>query len=243
MRPDLLHVVTCISNPVRYQSRWRLHERFAAEMAKAGVNLVTVELAYGERPFAVTQAGRPDHVQVRGRTELWSKENLLNIGISRLPPDWRYVAWIDADVRFQNPGWAAETVEWLQLFSVLQLFSHAHDLDPEHQVLDGKKPKTGFMHTYWEGLPASKRYDDGNWHPGYAWAMRRDAYTALGGLMDFCVLGSADRHMAMALVGKAELSLNRCLSPAYRRRVLAWQERAERHLRRNVHYVPGLLTH
>ena len=56
MRSDLLHVVACISNPVRYRSRWRLHERFAAEMARAGVNLVTVELAYGERPFVVTRA-------------------------------------------------------------------------------------------------------------------------------------------------------------------------------------------
>jgi glycosyltransferase involved in cell wall biosynthesis len=243
VRSDLLHVVTCISNPVRYRSRWRLHERFAAEMARAGVNLVTVELAYGERPFAVTTAGNRNHVQVRSRSELWSKENLLNIGIAHLPDDWRYVAWIDADVQFHNPDWAAETVERLQLFSVLQLFSHAHDLDPEHQVLACSKPKTGFMHAYWEGLPASKRYDDGNWHPGYAWAIRREAYVALGGLMDFCVLGSADRHMAMALVGKAELSLHRSLSPAYRKRILAWQDRAERHLRRNVNYVPGLLTH
>ena len=29
MRSDLLHVVTCISNPARYLSRWRLYERFA----------------------------------------------------------------------------------------------------------------------------------------------------------------------------------------------------------------------
>lgn len=243
MRSDLLHVVTCISNPVRYASRWRLYERFAQEMQRAGVHLVTVELAYGDRPFMVTSEGNPDHVQVRSRSELWSKENLLNIGVAHLPPDWRYMAWIDADVQFQNPEWAVETVERLQLFSVLQLFSHAHDLDPCHQVLDCNRPKTGFMYAYWEGLPSSKHYDDGNWHPGYAWAIRRDAFKALGGLMDFCILGSADRHMAMALIGKAELSLNRCLSPAYRKRVLAWQERAERHLNRNVHYVPGLLTH
>lgn len=243
MRPDLLHVVTCISNPIRYQSRWRLYERFATEMQRAGVHLVTVELAYGDRPFAVTSADNPDHVQVRTACELWSKENLLNIGIARLPAHWRYVAWIDADVQFQNPDWAAETVERLQLFSVVQLFSHAHDLDPDHQVLECKKPKTGFMYAYWEGLPSSKGYDDGNWHPGYAWAIRRDSFRALGGLMDFCILGSADRHMAMALVGKAELSINRALTPAYKKRVLAWQERAERHLRRNVHYVPGLLTH
>ena len=166
MRSDLLHVVTCISNPVRYASRWRLYERFAQEMQRAGVHLVTVELAYGDRPFMVTSEGNPDHVQVRSRSELWSMENLLNIGVAHLPPDWRYMAWIDADVQFQNPEWAVETVERLQLFSVLQLFSHAHDLDPCHQVLDCNRPKTGFMYAYWEGLPSSKHYDYGNWHPG-----------------------------------------------------------------------------
>jgi hypothetical protein len=243
VRPDLLHVVTCVSNPVRYRSRWRLYERFEAQMRRAGANLLTVELAYGERPFEVTKPGRRDHVQLRSRSELWSKENLLNIGFAHLPEGWRYAAWIDADVEFQNPCWAGETVERLQLFDVLQLFSHAVDLDPEHQVLGCCKPKTGFMHAWWHGLPASKHYDDGNWHPGYAWAIRRDAYVALGGLMDFCVLGSADRHMAMSLIGKGGLSVHRRVSPAYKRRVLAWQERAERSVRRNVNYVPGLLTH
>ena len=47
MRPDLLHVVACVSNPVRYRSRWRLYERFEAQMRRAGANLLTVELAYG----------------------------------------------------------------------------------------------------------------------------------------------------------------------------------------------------
>jgi hypothetical protein len=99
------------------------------------------------------------------------------------------------------------------------------------------------MHAWWHGLPASQRYDDGNWHPGYAWAIRREAYVALGGLMDFCILGSADRHMALALIGKAALSLHRGCSLAYQKRVLAWEARAERIVRRNVNYVPGLLTH
>ena len=243
MRTDQLHVVTCISNPVRYQSRWRLYERFAERMARTGVRLLTVELAYGERPFVVTRAGCRDHVQLRSRSELWSKENLLNIGFSHLPADWKYAAWIDADVEFANADWASETVERLQLFDVLQLFSQAVDLDPEHQVLSCVKPKSGFMYAWWNGLPASKHYDDGNWHPGYAWAIRREAYVASGGLMDFCVLGSADRHMAMSLVGKAGLSVSRKVSPAYKRRVLAWQDRAERYIQRNVNFVPGLLTH
>ena len=41
MRPDLLHVVTCISNPVRYRSRWRLYERFLERMLRVGVSITT----------------------------------------------------------------------------------------------------------------------------------------------------------------------------------------------------------
>src|SRR3954454_817054 len=72
-------------------------------------------------------------------------------------------------------------------------------------------------------------------------AVRRD--DALGGLGDFAILGSADRHMAMGLVGKAELSMPGGIHPAYRDQVLGWQGLAEVHLRRNVNYVPGLITH
>jgi hypothetical protein len=246
VRPDLLHVVTCVSNPVRYRSRWRLYERFAESMRRAGVHLVTVELAYGERPFEVTRVDDPDHVQVRlpSADELWHKENLINIGASRLPQDWRYLAWIDADVEFHNPCWAAEAVERLQLFDVLQLFSHALDLDPQHQVLNAQKPMAGFMYSWWHKQPsASGRYDDANWHPGYAWAIRREAFDALGGLIDLAVMGAADRHMAMSLIGKGAASVPAGVHPAYRAVVLGWEARAEAHVRRNVNYVPGLVTH
>ena len=49
--------------------------------------------------------------------------------------------------------------------------------------------------------------------------------------------------MAMGLVGKAELSMPGGIHPAYRDQVLGWQGLAEVHVRRNVNYVPGLITH
>ena len=255
MRADLLHVVTTISNPVRYSSRYRLYERFVQQMFQAGVTLTTVELTYGDRPSMVRKvlekvgncapaSARHRHVHLRTRTELWHKENLVDIGVAHLPADAEYIAWIDADVTFQRPNWAAETVHSLQTYDVVQMFSQALDLSPEFEVAPPPRVVTSFLASYEMGATsANGRYDDHLWHPGYAWAMRRSAYRAVGGLIDFAVLGAGDRHMAMALVGKADASMPRDICSGYRQRVLAWQELAEEHVQHNVGYVTGLITH
>ena len=53
---DMSHfyVITVISNPIRYQSRIALFEQFRQHIKDLGGNLIVVELAYGNRPFAIT---------------------------------------------------------------------------------------------------------------------------------------------------------------------------------------------
>src|SRR5260221_13358905 len=97
---DRLQVFAVVSNPRRYRTRYDLYQRFAAHMAASGVVLWTVEMAFGERRFAITDAANPHHIQVRSPHELWLKECLINLAVRRLPADWRYLAWIDADVAF-----------------------------------------------------------------------------------------------------------------------------------------------
>jgi hypothetical protein len=130
-----LDVIAVISNPVRYRSRYDLYRAFEAYVSHSGARLTTVELAYGQRPFEVTDPDNPRHVQLRTGHELWHKENLINLGIQRLPRNWEYVAWVDADVRFANPQWVQETLQELQHYQVVQLFSHAQDLGPRHEPL------------------------------------------------------------------------------------------------------------
>src|SRR6185369_10683950 len=81
------------------------------------------------------------------------------------------------------------------------------------------------------------------WHPGFAWAIRREAFDKLGGLIDWAILGSGDYHMARALVGDAASTIHDGISKRYAYKVLNWQHRAEKFIRRNVGYVPGLLLH
>lgn len=237
-----LWVVTCISNPVRYTSRYELFHKFKAAMTKAGVNLMVVEIAFGERPFEVTTAGDPNCLQLRTSEELWHKESMLNLGISRLPQDWKYVMWCDADVEFMRQDWPLEVVHQLQHYDVIQCFQSAIDLGPDGEV---HKIHQGFVYSWQTGKPAPKTgYPYSVWHPGYVWAAKRNAIDNLGGLFDTAILGSADSHMSFALLGTIERNINPAwVSPAYMRNLLTWQQRANVHIRQNIGFMPGTIYH
>jgi hypothetical protein len=275
--PDYLHeplyVITPIFNPIRYKSRWKHYQRFAAMVKAAGGVLVTVEASFGDRhhalDFGEDQHEQPIHgnaptkatefhkarslnphqyVKVRTESELWIKENLINIGISRLPSDWKYVAWIDADIAFARPNWVGETIHQLQHYKIVQMFSEAQDLDPSYHPIGHH---LSFMHCYLADMEPEEDgyYYEGRkgkpylWHPGFAWAARRDAIDSLGGLIDWAILGAGDKHMASALIGQGMISCHSKIHPAYKRLLREWEWRAETHIRRNVGVVEGLITH
>ena len=90
--------------------------------------------------------------------------------------------------------------------------------------------------------------------PGLAWAANLDAFNKVGRLIDFCILGSGDWHMAHALIGamteqttmvgmiKGHGSQEYKL-PDYTHALLAWQERCERWIKRDVGFVPVTVGH
>ena len=260
-----LYVVTPIINPQRFRSRYHLYREFSKYITDAGAKLYTVEVAYGDREFEISTEDHPNHIQLRTKHELWHKENMINIGVSRLPSDWKYVAWIDADVTFARKDIVEETVHQLQHYSFVQMFSHALDLGPKHEPLGmfqsfGSQWMKNLGHdvsmhqNYAAGttIPGYRSnaelpgYSRTEWHPGYAWACTREAWDHVGGLLDHAIVGSGDRYMAAGLVGEMGTVLsndigNNC--PTYTQMCFEWQERAERHIKRNIGVVDGLLTH
>lgn len=242
-----LHVVTAVANPIRWDSRIRLYRKFCQHMLDSGVRLTTVECAYGDRPHELADIPHIQHVAVRaaGGTMVWNKESLLNIGISRLPDDARYIGTFDADVEFRRPDWASETVHALQHYEVVQPWSDCYDLGPNDEHIDLHR---SFCRLVYEGKPIVQgpNAKDGPYrfgHPGYAWAWRRSALDSCGGLIESAGLGAADHHMALALIGRVHDSIPGNMTSGYKAPLLAWQARAERHITRNISYVPGTIEH
>jgi hypothetical protein len=224
MRAELLDVVTCVANPLRWNSRLDLYRAFERHMLDSGVRLTTVECAYGDRPFECGGTPGVAHVALRSHSVIWNKEALLNAGIARLPHDWKYVAWIDADVFFRRRDWASETVQALQLHDVVQPWTHCYDLGPNGEHL---QVHTAFAKIVQDGKPVEPKGRHGYEfaHPGYAWAAKRQALELVGGLIEGA-LGAGDHHMALALIGRVHESVPAGIHPNYLAPLVTWQERA-----------------
>lgn len=250
-----LTVIAVLFNPMRWRSRWNLFGAFVKQMAASGVALVIVECAFGDRPFLFTADGNWQHVRVRTWDELWIKENLFNLGVRRAETD--YIAFLDGDIHFTCDDWAEETVEQLQHYMVVQPWSYAVNLGPNR---DATTRHSSFCYDWVTKGSAMYKPDrigyaphigpDFFWHPGLAWAWRREALDAVGGLLEVDILGGGDLHMAKCLIGQyGETFVNfgtsdpRDVAVGYRTAVSAWQDRCTAFIKKDIGYVDGTITH
>ena len=188
---------------------------------------------------------------------MWHKENLINIGISSLPDDYKYVAWIDADITFINPDWVKDTIDALRKYKIVQMFSTIFDLNAIGECMS---ITNSFGAMYVKGnqyIPpvrineiTKQSKDNGGiytgtkfWHPGYAWAATREVMDATSGVMDFPILGSADHLMALSFVGETDRVNNTELSSGYIDSVCNWEKIALNAVAGNIGYVPGSIAH
>lgn len=232
----ILYVISVVSNPARFNTRYKLFNEFCQRMkSEKNVVLITIELQQNSRPF-VTDAT----IKLITEHELWYKENLINIAATHLPWDWEYMAWIDADIEFNNKNWVRETIEQLQTYKIVQLFSHAIDMGIKKETLH---VHLGFAYQYVNGEVWKEAKYGNFWHPGYAWAITRKAFNDIGGLMEFPILGSADNHMSLSFIGMVDKSLNSKLHENYKLLANIFQERCERHIKKNIGFVHGTILH
>jgi hypothetical protein len=254
--PDKLYVITVLEDPLRWRSRYQNYHEFARTVECQGGILITVELALGERRFELTDSGNPCHLQLRTRDELFHKENLGNLGAALLPLSVKYLSFVDSDMISTRSDWFQETLHQLQHFDVVQMFSNYSDMSSTHSVL---RTTNSFMWNYWNIgniEPPNTSSGWAEWFQGYeygrrggpgatggAWAYRTEAFSALGKLMDRCILGSADWYMAFALVGAVNPGPEaKHVTPAYRNYILDWADNAKQ-LKANIGYVDAHLVH
>ena len=236
---EKLHVVIVMSNPSNFATRYILTKEFIKRisMEESNVELYIVELAYGTQRFHITERGNPRHLQLRAKDVLWHKENMINLAVEKLlPKTWQAMAWIDADIEFENVNWAVDTLKLLNgSFDVVQLFSHACDMNE-------KKASMSVFNSFGYCLVKNTMSQGGiNYpHPGFAWAIRRQAYEQIGGLYERAILGSGDHIMAKAFIGEGRSAISVESHPGYLADILRFQDKAKQ-LR--VGYTPGVIRH
>lgn len=237
---EKLNVIVVISNPCLYAKRYQLFNKFMNKINEDhNVEVYVVELAYKNQKFMVTTQTNKKHLQLRTETPLWHKENMINIAVNKLlPKNYKAFAWVDADIEFESNTWSTDTLKILNGFKdVVQLFSHAVDMDNDESTLN-------VFSSFGYNFCKKKKFLTGKsldfWHPGFAWAITRKAYEKIGGLYEKGILGSGDNIMAYAFINKCEKYTRTNYNEDYNNSMLEFEKKAK-YLR--LGYVPGVIRH
>ena len=179
-----LYAVVPYFNPWRWKSREKHTIRAIKHFMDSGATVILVEASFNRREFSfencdfdqmpavceqhssikpllntsrMTDRPRHQYIQVRTKSELWLKENLINVAVANLPFDWQNVCWLDSDVMFLRPNWVGECIHKLQHYKFLQMFSHARDLGPNYEMLPEEYPHANgvsFINSWMQGTLA-----------------------------------------------------------------------------------------
>lgn len=136
-----------------------------------------------EIPGSVSFVGTP-------RNLLWQKERLINIAVSRLPADIRFVAWVDHDLVFERTDWIEAAVSMLQSgLDAVQLFDGVQYLAEDGSVIS----------TTESAASVALRGKRACTAPGGAWIATRSFLERIGGIYDRNIVGGGDAVLFAAI--------------------------------------------
>lgn len=230
-----LCVITTFFNPFGFKTPISNYHIFADSLRSQGANLLTVELAFGDKQFCLSG---PGIYRLRGNSVMWQKERLLNHALTLLPDDCDMVVWADADILWPDASWLERTRQSLGKCDVAQVFEGAIRLPPGLKNWSCRNSDDTPL--TWEPGTSFHLLNGRQFNytvMGYAWAGRRDWLTRVG-FYEKCVLGSGDYVMLNALFklehgfGYAPLDED----------VAGWQ-RGVNATQPRIGYVPGTICH
>lgn len=225
-----LAVICCYFNPMRCSTVIRNTMQFLKWLEPTR-KIVSANFGHQPDLFSGAQLNAgPEHL-------LWQKERMLNLAEKNVPDQYDAIAWIDMDVMLLNPNWIEWTKNLLSTNHVCQLWSTSYERDAFGNL---NRIRPSVASAYNEGKPDC--FHLGRYHPGFAWAMRRDTFHKIGGLLDTNIVGNGDTHMCRGFFN-ADLWTDRYMSDKWRADTDAWREKANSVIQGHVGCVPGDLIH
>jgi hypothetical protein len=237
--------ITCYFNPIGYRRRLENYRIFRKKLI---VPLLTVESSQNN-DYHLRPGDADILVQVKSQDLLWQKERLFNIGLQSLPRDCDTVAWLDCDVVFESDDWPERASNLLETYKIVMPFKFMYEL-PKVGLPDGddsERPvKYSLMYALASGMSPNLR---GNIllkeriAAGMAGVARR-AILEKHGFYDACVMGSGDRAMASAALGRFDDAIHYLqMNPNWAKHYLAWAQPFFDTVRGSVSYLDEGLSH
>lgn len=177
---------------------------------------------------------------------LWIKEVLLNIALSKLPKNCKYVIWCDSDLLFSNENWVEDTVFkfWSEDIYVIQPFSMCYHLNKDQNVLDltSKNSKwVSFAYNYANNRVLSNKHDyDLHGHVGFVWGARRNAFDSF---YTGALCGGFDHISAHAFAGQIQ---HPCITKTYthtNQKIQEWSVKVNNIVKGRLGYISGDVYH
>ena len=160
------------------------YKRFRDELGHDDVFVIE---STREVDFQIPESANFIRIEAKEENVMWQKERMINLAIENLPKEYTDIAWIDADILFEDKDWHKELQDRLNRYSFVQLFNTA-------EWLNGRGETTEIFRSPFNTVDRELRH-----HVGFAWAARREVLEKIGGLFDHHVSGNGDAAIYHAL--------------------------------------------
>ncbi len=216
-------VISCFYNPQKNEYRQKAFDVFYQSIAH--LNYRILECVIGDDAPQLSHYKDKNINLVRAEELLWHKETLLNKIIAELPPNYKYVFWLDADIVFDNDEWLIDGVAALQNCNIIQPFEYAVHLNQnekkpsfDYKMMQKKPLPEMLAYKMWRSFCSnantphfhSENYHE-HGHVGFAWAARREILEKAP-LYEKALIGGADHIMAH---GAANQPFHACIAKTF----------------------------
>lgn len=117
--------VCCYFNPCHYKNKLKNYKIFREGIVRTGIKLLTVELVFGNDDFELSSFSDVLQLKTGEENIMWQMERLLNIGIQKLIKDgYEKIAWLGADVIFDDDLWVENLSRALDVYPICQGFKN-----------------------------------------------------------------------------------------------------------------------
>lgn len=214
-------------NPCGYAAPRENFRRFRDHFR--GCPLFTAEVSFDGR----FHLGCDWKIHATSANLMWQKEQLINWMTERLPASFRKVAWIDADLLFLDPDWAAEASRLLDQVPAVQLFRQVHYADARGGLIRTVPSRAHVLET--EGTPRHGAC-------GGAWAARRELLLRHG-MYAHGITGGGDTCWIEAVCNVQKSMITQLQNPLFATHYSRWADAIHRDVQGRVACVAGDVVH